>query len=109
MDTLEKIKEQIEGNDLVLYMKGTPYFPQCGFSSQVAYILELCGVKDYFHVNILENPDIRAELPKYAGWPTYPQLYVKGKLIGGCDIVSTEYQEDRLKPLLEKELNLKAE
>lgn len=103
-----KIKQQVEENPLILYMKGTPYFPQCGFSSQVAYILELCGVKDYAHVNILENPDIRANISHYSNWPTFPQLFVNGKLIGGCDIVTKEYQEGRLKPLLQKELGITA-
>lgn len=106
MDVLEKIKEQVESNDIILYMKGTPYFPQCGYSSQVAYILELCNVKDYAHVNILENPEIRANMSKYSSWPTFPQLFIKGELIGGCDIISAEYEAGRLKPMLEEKLGL---
>jgi monothiol glutaredoxin len=83
---VETIKEQIEKNPILLYMKGTPKFPQCGFSSQTVEALMGCGERFAF-VNILENPEIRAELPKYANWPTFPQLWVEGELVGGCDIV----------------------
>jgi len=86
MDALAKIKEQLESNAILLYMKGTPKFPQCGFSSQTVQALMNCGERFAF-VNILENPDIRAELPKYANWPTFPQLWINGELVGGCDIV----------------------
>ena len=92
MNTLDRIKKQIADNNVLLYMKGTPQFPMCGFSSRVAQILSSLNVS-YSYVNILENQDIRAELPKYADWPTFPQLYVKGELIGGCDIV-TELSEN---------------
>ena len=95
--TLEIIKDQINNNPVVLYMKGTPQFPQCGFSGQVVQILKLLGVENYKHINILENPDIRQELPKYANWPTFPQLYVNGELVGGCDIVTELYQSGELK------------
>jgi monothiol glutaredoxin len=100
MDTLEKIKAQIEGNDLILYMKGTPQFPQCGFSSQVVHILKLCKAKFAF-VNVLENLDIRQTLPRYADWPTFPQLYLKGELLGGCDIVTELYEQGELQKQLE--------
>lgn len=83
---VEAIKDQIENNSILLYMKGTPKFPQCGFSAQAVEALIGCGEKFAF-VNILENPEIRAELPKYANWPTFPQLWVNGELVGGCDIV----------------------
>ncbi len=83
---IDTIKAQIESNAILLYMKGTPKFPQCGFSSQTAQAVMACGERFAF-INILENPEIRAELPKYASWPTFPQLWVKGELIGGCDIV----------------------
>ncbi|MCZ2720581.1 Grx4 family monothiol glutaredoxin [Marinomonas sp. 15G1-11] len=86
MSTLDTIKEQIDGNPILLYMKGTPRAPQCGFSAQTVQALMTCGERFAF-VNILENPDIRAELPKFANWPTFPQLWVKGELVGGCDIV----------------------
>ncbi len=104
MDTLERIKAQIETNDMMLYMKGTPDFPQCGFSAQVARILELVGAKYHF-INILENQDIRQTLPQYANWPTFPQLWVKGELIGGCDIVTDLYEKGELATMLtEKQL-----
>ena len=86
MDTVDTIKDQIASNNILLYMKGTPKFPQCGFSSQTVQALMACGERFAF-VNILEHPDIRAELPKYANWPTFPQLWINGELVGGCDIV----------------------
>lgn len=95
MDTLSRIKQQIEGNELLLYMKGTPQFPQCGFSGQVVQILKLCHANFAF-VNILENPDIRQTLPTYANWPTFPQLYLKGELLGGCDIVTDMFEQGTL-------------
>jgi monothiol glutaredoxin len=100
-DTLERIKNQIATHPLLVYMKGTPQFPQCGFSSQVAQILKLCQANFAF-VNILENPDIRQELPKYANWPTFPQLYLNGTLIGGCDIVTELYESGELHTMLEQ-------
>ena len=81
-------------------MKGTPQFPMCGFSSRVVQILKTLHAK-VSYVNILENPDIRAELPKYAQWPTFPQLYIEGELIGGCDIVTEMQEKNELLPLLE--------
>ncbi len=99
-NTLDLIKEQINNNPIILYMKGTPQFPQCGFSGQVVHILKLSGIEGYKTVNILENPDIRQELPKYANWPTFPQLYVNGELVGGCDIVTELYQSGELKEIL---------
>lgn len=86
MDTIDTIKEQIAGNDILVYMKGSPNQPQCGFSAQTVQALMACGER-FAYVDILSNPDIRANLPKYANWPTFPQLWVKGELIGGCDIV----------------------
>lgn len=97
--TLDTIKEQIENNPILLYMKGNPQMPQCGFSSQAVQALMACEEKFAF-VNILDNPDIRAELPKYANWPTFPQLWVKGELIGGCDIIIEMYQSGELKKLI---------
>lgn len=97
--TLDTIKEQIENNSILLYMKGTPQMPQCGFSSQAVQALMACEEKFAF-VNILDNPDIRAELPKYANWPTFPQLWVKGELVGGCDIIIEMYQSGELKSLV---------
>lgn len=98
-EVLEQIKQQITANPIMLYMKGTPVFPQCGFSGQVVQILKLLGIENYESVNILENPDIRRLLPKFADWPTFPQLYVNGELIGGCDIVTELYQSGQLKEI----------
>lgn len=99
-DTLQRIKQQIANHTVLLYMKGTPQFPMCGFSARVAHILTSLNAQ-FAYVNILENPDIRAELPAYAEWPTFPQLYIQGELIGGCDIVTELYEQGKLKPALE--------
>ena len=96
-----KIKGQIEGNDILLYMKGTPQMPQCGFSMRAVQILASYG-HGFAFVNILENPEIRRELPKYSDWPTFPQLYVSGELVGGCDIVEQMHADDSLRELLER-------
>lgn len=101
MDTIEKIKQQIADNDILLYMKGSPKFPQCGFSAQVTQALKACDNK-FAYVDILDNQDIRSELPAYANWPTFPQLWVKGELVGGCDIVMEMHQKGELKPLLDE-------
>lgn len=101
MDTIAKIKQQIETNPVLLYMKGTPEQPQCGFSAHAVRLLTACG-KEFASVNILENPDIRQQLPQYANWPTFPQLYVKGELIGGCDIMTELYQQGELQTILEQ-------
>lgn len=100
MDTTELIKQQIARNPVILYMKGTPQFPMCGFSAQVIQVLKQLKAK-VSYVNVLENPDIRVELPKYAQWPTFPQLYIQGELIGGCDIVLELQAKNDLLPLLE--------
>jgi len=100
-NVIETIKEQIASNPILLYMKGTPKFPQCGFSSQASQALMSCGEKFAF-VNILENPDIRAELPKYANWPTFPQLWVNGELVGGCDIIVEMAQTGELETLIKQ-------
>ncbi|MEH6625889.1 MAG: Grx4 family monothiol glutaredoxin [Motiliproteus sp.] len=96
---VDTIKEQVESNSILLYMKGTPKFPQCGFSSQASQALMACGEKFAF-VNILENPEIRAELPKYANWPTFPQLWVGGELVGGCDIIVEMAESGELETLV---------
>jgi monothiol glutaredoxin len=100
MGTQELIKEQVTKNKVVLYMKGTPDFPQCGFSANAVGILKECGVKDMFTVNVLENPDIRQGIKEYANWPTIPQLYINGEFIGGSDIVTEMYQSGELQTLL---------
>jgi monothiol glutaredoxin len=97
--TVARIKRQIANNPVLLYMKGTPDFPMCGFSGRVAQCLKTLNAR-YAYVNILENPDIRAALPTYANWPTFPQLYINGELVGGCDIVMELQQKGELKSLL---------
>ena len=104
MNTLEKIKQQIADNTVLLYMKGSPTSPQCGFSARAVHCLEACGV-DFAYVDILANPDIRQTLPVYADWPTFPQLYVKGELIGGSDIIAELYEQGELQTLLREALN----
>lgn len=99
MSVVDTIKEQIENNPILLYMKGTPRFPQCGFSSRAVEAVMSCGERFAF-VNVLENPDIRAELPKYANWPTFPQLWVNGELVGGCDIICELAESGELQQLI---------
>ncbi|WP_227368059.1 Grx4 family monothiol glutaredoxin [Halomonas sp. M20] len=99
--TLDNIKQQVSENPILIYMKGTPQLPQCGFSAQTVQALMACGERFAF-VNILDNPDIRAELPKYANWPTFPQLWLNGELVGGCDIVVEMYQNGELEPMIKE-------
>lgn len=100
MDIMETIKQQIEQNPVILYMKGSPDAPQCGFSMRTSQAVMACG-RRFAYVDVLANPDIRANLPKYANWPTFPQLWVKGELVGGCDIVTEMHENGELKPLIE--------
>ena len=99
MDTLDKIKQQIADNTIILYMKGTPQQPQCGFSARSVQCINACNV-DFASVDVLANPDIRHMLPQYADWPTFPQLYVRGELIGGCDIITEMYEQGELERVL---------
>lgn len=100
MDIMEVIKDQIENNAVILYMKGSPQFPQCGFSARAVEVMTAVG-KPFAYVNILEAPEIRSNLPKYGNWPTFPQLWVKGELIGGSDILMEMHQSGELKELVE--------
>ncbi|MHA7879219.1 MAG: Grx4 family monothiol glutaredoxin [Saccharospirillum sp.] len=100
-DTLATIKDQIENNPVLLYMKGNPNQPMCGFSAQTVQAVMGCG-KRFAYVDVLSNPDIRSELPKYANWPTFPQLWVNGELIGGCDIVTEMFEKGELQPLIDE-------
>lgn len=100
MNLHEEIQKTIETNPVVLYMKGTANFPQCGFSSQVVQILKQCNVK-FKDINILENPELRQAIKDFSNWPTIPQLYVKGEFIGGCDIVNEMFAKGELQKLLE--------
>ena len=99
MTTQERIKQTIENHDVVLYMKGSPDFPQCGFSGQVIQILQACRAK-FMYVNIFEDLEIRESLKEYSNWPTYPQLYIDGELIGGCDIIMDLYNKGELQTKL---------
>lgn len=101
MDAQQVIKEQVTGNPVVLYMKGTPQFPQCGFSATAVQILKACGVNKFYSVNVLENPEIRQGIKDYANWPTIPQLYIKGEFVGGCDIMREMFQAGELQQMLE--------
>lgn len=100
MTPLERIHEQVTGNHVVLYMKGTPQMPQCGYSATAAQVLMACGVTDFLAVNVLADQDIYYNLKDYANWPTFPQLYVDGQLVGGSDIMREMYQKGELQPLL---------
>lgn len=100
MDIMDTIKQQIEQNPVILYMKGSPDAPQCGFSMRASQAVMACGRRFAF-VDILSNPDIRQELPKYANWPTFPQLWVGGELVGGCDIITEMHENGELKTLIE--------
>jgi monothiol glutaredoxin len=100
MDTQQLIKEQVSGHPVVLYMKGTPQSPQCGFSANAVAMLDACGVKDAFTVDVLANPEIRQGIKDYANWPTVPQLYVKGEFVGGSDIMGEMYESGELQKLL---------
>ena len=102
MDIKDRIHQQVTSNPVVLYMKGTPQFPQCGFSATVAEILRRSGVDNYVAVNVLEDAEIRQGIKEYANWPTIPQLYVNGEFVGGCDILREMYASGELKQLLEK-------
>lgn len=101
---LEQIKQTVTSNPIVLYMKGTPQFPQCGFSGLAAQVLKACGVKDYVAVNVLADKGIHDNLKYYADWPTFPQLYIKGELIGGSDIMKDMFEKGELQKLIEKAL-----
>jgi monothiol glutaredoxin len=100
MDVQERIRDQITQHRVVLYMKGTPQVPQCGFSATAAEILKRCGVTDYLAVNILEDAELRQGIKDYANWPTIPQLYVDGQFVGGCDIMREMYAAGELQPVL---------
>ena len=98
-EVIATIKGQIDDNPILLYMKGSPAAPQCGFSAQTVQCLIACGER-FAYVDILSNPEIRATLPGYANWPTFPQLYVNGELIGGCDIITEMFESGELEPLI---------
>jgi monothiol glutaredoxin len=94
------IHAQVTGHPVVLYMKGTPQMPMCGFSATAVELLKQCGAADFFTVNVLDNPDIRQGAKDYAKWPTFPQLYVNGEFVGGCDIMREMFESGELRTLL---------
>jgi len=100
MSAQDTIREQVTSHKVVLYMKGTPQFPQCGFSAGATQILKSCGVTDPFTVNVLADPEIRQGIKEYANWPTIPQLYVNGEFVGGSDIMQEMFKNGELQKLL---------
>ena len=101
MDVIDEIKTVLAENPVVLFMKGTPDFPQCGFSMRTAEALKSCQV-EFAYVDILAAPEIRANLPKVSNWPTFPQVFINGELVGGCDITLDLYQKGELQKMLEQ-------
>ena len=99
-DIQQTIHQQVTSHPVVLYMKGSPQFPQCGFSANAVRILQMLGVKDLFSVDVLQHPEIRQGIKDYSNWPTVPQLYIKGEFVGGSDIMTEMYQSGELKQLL---------
>ena len=102
MEVMEHIKQAIESNSIILFMKGTPEFPQCGFSSRSSQALAECGVEFAF-INVLAEPEVRENLHRYANWPTFPQLYINGDLVGGCDIIMEMFENGDLQTLVDQE------
>lgn len=100
MDVQERIKQQVTSHPVVLYMKGSPSFPQCGFSANAVRILNAAGVKEFFSVDVLQDAEIRQGIKDYANWPTIPQLYINGEFVGGSDIMTEMYQSGELQKLL---------
>ena len=98
--TRDRIQTEVDGSEVLLFMKGTPVFPQCGFSAVVVQVLSHLGVK-FRGVNVLEDPDLRDGIKEFSDWPTIPQLYVKGEFVGGCDIIREMYESGELVPYLE--------
>lgn len=104
MDVMERIKQQVEGNPIVIFMKGTPQMPQCGFSSRATQALKAAGA-EFAHVNVLADPEIFQNLPRYANWPTFPQVYINGELIGGCDITVELFESGELHKMVAEAKN----
>lgn len=98
MDIIESIKQTVEGTPIVLFMKGSPQFPQCGFSARTVQALTSCEA-EFAYVDVLEEPAVRQNLPQYSDWPTFPQLFVSGELVGGCDIIMELHEQGELEKL----------
>jgi len=105
MDVQERIRNTVTENSVVLFMKGTPQQPMCGFSMTAVQILNACGIKEFHSVNVLEDQDVRQGIKSFANWPTIPQLYVKGEFVGGSDIMREMYQSGELQTELQRLLN----
>ena len=101
MSIQDTIREQVTSHPVVLYMKGSPQFPQCGFSATATQLLKMAGAQEVYTVDVLQNPEIREGIKQYANWPTIPQLYVGGEFVGGCDIMKEMFQSGELKKLIE--------
>ena len=101
MDVMQRIDEAVKQNPVIIFMKGTPQIPQCGYSSRAAQALMACG-EGFAHVNVLADPDVFQNLPRYANWPTFPQLYINGELVGGCDITLELYQKGDLQKMVQQ-------
>ena len=101
MEPLERIKQIVESNPVVIFMKGTPQLPQCGFSMRAAQALQACG-EEFAYVNVLADQEVYENLPKFANWPTFPQIYINGELIGGCDITLELYQKGELEKMVKQ-------
>jgi monothiol glutaredoxin len=105
MNVQEKIRNQVTANAIVLYMKGTPQFPQCGFSGATVQLLKACGIQEFVAVDVLADPEIREGIKAYSNWPTVPQLYIKGEFVGGADIVRDMHSQGELQKLLDSGLD----
>ena len=101
MDILERIDAAVKDNPVVIFMKGTPQIPQCGYSSRTAQALMACG-EEFSHINVLADPEVFENLPRYANWPTFPQVYINGELVGGCDITLELYQKGELQKMVKE-------
>lgn len=101
MEIMDRIKEQVENHAVLIYMKGTPQMPQCGFSSRAVAALQQCG-QEFSYVNILMEPEIHRNLPRFSNWPTFPQIFINGELVGGCDILMELYENGQLKQMVEQ-------
>ena len=101
MDVKQRIEQELASHPVLLFMKGSPDFPQCGFSAQAVAVLRACGT-DFDSLNILEEPELREALKVYSSWPTFPQLYISGELVGGCDIITEMHEAGELEPLIKE-------
>ncbi len=101
MEVMEQIKQTVEESPIIVFMKGSPDFPQCGFSMRTAEALKACEV-EFSHVDVLAQPEMRANLPQYSNWPTFPQLFIKGELVGGCDIIIELYEKGELQKMTQE-------